>query len=205
MNYGVPLRKIVAANLSALRKEKGLTQIQLAQLFSYSDKAVSKWERGDTLPDLETLKALADYYGVTLDYLVSNDDKTQKEEYIKPRKAPVNKVAIGIIFSMIAPLLCVALYIALQLSLQYNYWMAFLWWIPIDALILFIFAWLWWGKKVRSLFGIVLSWTTVVFTYLELGLDLPNGMGWQIWEIIFLAIPLTIAFMLWARVREEKQ
>lgn len=203
MEYQVSLKKIVGNNLTKLRKEKGLTQIQLAQMFSYSDKAISKWECGETLPDLETLKSLTDYYGVTLDYLVHNDSEENQEYYQKPKKAPVNTVAIAVIFSMIAPLLCVALYIALQLSIQYNYWMAFLWWIPIDALILFIFAWIWWGKKIRSLFGIILSWTSVVFTYLELGIDLPNQIGWNIWEIILIAIPLTIAFVLWARVRKE--
>ena len=80
MNENVPLKSIVANNLTELRKEKGLTQIQLAELFNYSDKAVSKWERGDTLPDLETLKALADYYQVTLDYLVHEGSRKDKSQ-----------------------------------------------------------------------------------------------------------------------------
>ncbi len=206
MNENVPLKKIVASNLTELRKEKGLTQIQLAQLFNYSDKAVSKWERGDTLPDLETLKALADYYGVTLDYLVHDGDKKEKAQYLlAEEKAPVNTKAIAIISCMIAPLLCVALYIALWLSLGYNYWLAFIWWIPIDFLLLFIFAWLWWDKTQRTIYGILLSWSAVVCTYLELGMDLPNGMGWQVWEIILIGIPLTIALLLWMKVRVKPQ
>ena len=57
-------KQIVAANLSALRKEKGLTQVQLAEQLHYSDKAVSKWERGESLPDLAVMKQLADFYGM---------------------------------------------------------------------------------------------------------------------------------------------
>ena len=68
-------------------------------------------------------------------------------------------------------------------------------------LLLFIFAWLWWGKVQRTIYGILLSWTMVVCTYLELGVDLPNGIGWQVWEIILVGIPLTIALLLWMQVR----
>ena len=49
------LKKIVGQNLTLLRKEKKMTQLEIAELFNYSDKAVSKWENGDTLLELETL------------------------------------------------------------------------------------------------------------------------------------------------------
>ena len=68
------LKVIVGRNLAALRKRRKLTQLELAEQMNYSDKAVSKWEQGATLPDLETLKQLCDFYGVTLDYLVDKDN-----------------------------------------------------------------------------------------------------------------------------------
>ena len=63
------LSPIVSHNLTELRKARGLTQGQLAEKFAYSDKSISKWEHGEALPDLNTLQELADFYGVTLDYL----------------------------------------------------------------------------------------------------------------------------------------
>ena len=60
----------MARNLTACRKAAGLTQMQLAEKLNYSDKAVSKWERGESLPDVAVLCELAKLYGVTLDYLV---------------------------------------------------------------------------------------------------------------------------------------
>ena len=57
-----------------LRKQKGLTQEELAEVLYVSRTAVSKWESGRGLPNIESLKALSRFYGVTLDALLSGDD-----------------------------------------------------------------------------------------------------------------------------------
>ena len=77
------LRTIIGENLANLRKEKSLTQLELADYFNYSDKAISKWEKGDTLPDVETLYKLCDFYGVTLDYLTHKGNRKDKSQYLK--------------------------------------------------------------------------------------------------------------------------
>ena len=59
------LKKNIAKNLSSLRKSAGLTQAELGEKLTYSDKSISKWERGDGLPDLLVLDKLAELYGVT--------------------------------------------------------------------------------------------------------------------------------------------
>jgi len=64
------LKRCVATNLVQLRMTKGWTQAELAEQIHYSDKAVSKWERGESLPDVAVLKSLAGLYGVTVDYLL---------------------------------------------------------------------------------------------------------------------------------------
>ena len=64
------VRALVARNLTQCRKAAGLTQLQVAEKLNYSDKAISKWERGEGLPDLLVLCELARLYGVTLDYFV---------------------------------------------------------------------------------------------------------------------------------------
>ena len=61
------LEAIVSSNLTALRKRRGWTQAELAEKIHYSDKSVSKWERGEALPDLKVLKTLSELYGVTVD------------------------------------------------------------------------------------------------------------------------------------------
>ena len=54
------LRGIIAKNICSLRTGAGLTQLQLAEILNYSDKAVSKWERGESVPDIFMLKRIAD-------------------------------------------------------------------------------------------------------------------------------------------------
>ena len=70
------VKPIIAENLAALRKSRGLTQAELAERLDYSDKAVSRWEHGDTLPDMNVLCDLCEFYGITLDYLVHKGDDT---------------------------------------------------------------------------------------------------------------------------------
>lgn len=59
-------------NLKYFRKKNGFTQEQVAEKIGVSRQAVAKWERGEALPDIENVVALADIYGVTVDSLVRN-------------------------------------------------------------------------------------------------------------------------------------
>ncbi len=59
-------------NLKYFRKKKGYTQEQIAEKIGVSRQAVAKWERGEALPDIENIMALADIYEVTIDSLVRN-------------------------------------------------------------------------------------------------------------------------------------
>ena len=74
------IKAAVAANLVVLRNGMGMTQLQLAEKLAYSDKAVSKWERGESIPDVYMLKQIADLFGVTVDFLISDHkDKSIKK------------------------------------------------------------------------------------------------------------------------------
>ena len=68
------LKENFSHNLACYRRRAGLTQLELAEKLNYSDKSVSKWERGESLPDIAVLKEIADLFGVTLDYLVGRTD-----------------------------------------------------------------------------------------------------------------------------------
>ena len=57
------LKPIIAKNIAELRKAASMTQIELATRLNYSDKAVSKWERGDSIPDVAVLKQIAEKDG----------------------------------------------------------------------------------------------------------------------------------------------
>lgn len=86
------LNKRIAENLLFYRKLNGLTQIQLAECLRYSDKSVSKWERGEAVPDIGILYALSEIYGITVSELIGqtskNKETTEKANAVKKdRKA----------------------------------------------------------------------------------------------------------------------
>jgi len=68
--------KMLSERLVAYRKEKGLTQKELAETVNYSDKVISKWERGESTPNIDALKILSNFYNVTIDEMVSNNFET---------------------------------------------------------------------------------------------------------------------------------
>lgn len=73
------LKPIIAKNISNLRQNNNMTQGDLATKLNYSDKAVSKWERAESVPDIAVLKQIADLFDVTLDYLVSDNNEINNE------------------------------------------------------------------------------------------------------------------------------
>ena len=72
------IKLIIANNIAKFRKEAKLTQAELAEKLNYSDKAISKWERGESLPDVIILNQIAQVFGITLDSLVSNKPEKKK-------------------------------------------------------------------------------------------------------------------------------
>ena len=66
------LKMQVGCNIAACRKKAGMTQAELAMKLNYTDKAVSKWERGESVPDLPTLVQLAELFDISLDSLENN-------------------------------------------------------------------------------------------------------------------------------------
>ena len=72
------LNEVVGENLTFLRKKAGYTQLEFGEKFSYSDKTVSKWENGSVLPSVDVIKQIADFYGVSVDYILSEHNKEQE-------------------------------------------------------------------------------------------------------------------------------
>lgn len=74
------VREIIAKNLVTLRKRNKLTQQDVADKLGYSDKTISKWERCDSLPDAEMLFKIAEFYGVTIEYLYTEHPEEETVE-----------------------------------------------------------------------------------------------------------------------------
>ncbi len=96
--------------LQELRKQKGLTQEELAQALYVSRTAVSKWESGRGYPNIDSLKAIARYFSVTVDELLSGDqllsiaEADQKEKTGKTRDLVFGLLDLSVILFLFLPL-----------------------------------------------------------------------------------------------------
>ena len=199
---------VIGNNLLKLRKNMKLTQMEVAEKFNYSDKSISKWEKGESLPSVEVLCELAQFYGVSLDYLTNenNDEEIKVNKKIKepkvklPRRYPA-KLVITLLSVGAVWLIATMLFVVLKICLDVNYYMSFLWAGVASCVVLIVFNSIW--GRIRYLFFILtaLLWLTLVSLHLQI--YLPTGIN--IWPVYFLGIPLQILIVLWgALVRKPK-
>ncbi len=198
------LKEIVGANLTELRKREGLTQIELADKFNYSDKSISKWEKGDTLPDLETLNELCKFYGVSLDYLVSDGKKTDKKQFIKSKhRYNPNAIAITCILASIIWLIATIAYVYIILQNNINYWMIFIWAIPATCIVLSISNIRYFQNKIFNLVvSSIFIWSLITSIFLTVYL---SPIGQAIWPLFIVGIPLEITIILWSTIKRTQK
>ncbi len=162
------LKKIIANNISELRRAFPLTQAELAEKLNYSDKAVSKWERGESMPDIEVLKQIADLFGVSVDYLLS--ETHDKSEPDIPRLMRRNRLIISGLSCMLVLLVATVIVAALMIATETTrYWLAYVYAVPVCAVVLIVFNSVW-GKRALNFFLIsVLVWGLLAGIYLGIG------------------------------------
>ena len=113
------LKDIISKNLVELRTKAGFTQLQLATKINYTDKAVSKWERGEALPDIRVLVKLAEIYNISIDDIVSphTEKKIRPKMNIGKKRLLITLLSVGLVW-FIATLIFMALYFA---EIKYPY------------------------------------------------------------------------------------
>lgn len=185
------LKQIIASNITNLRKEKKLTQAEFAKEINYSDKAVSKWERGESIPDIIVLKQIADLFGITVDYLLKEHNENEKPVVLeKKKKCTINKIPLTLLSAM--PVWGIAtLIFTLILMFSGNYtWFVFYISVPITVLIFLIFNSIWGNKRHNYLIVSIFVWSILLCIYLCF-------IKYNKWQIFILGIPGQIAIILW--------
>lgn len=186
-------RKIIAQNISELRKEKKMTQSELADKLHYSDKAISRWERGDTMPSIEVLCELCNLFGVELQYLVSTN-KEQKKKATPSKIVLGNRIIIVLLAISFVWLLATCIYVYAGLQLGDHPWIMFLWAVPVTALVSDIFNYIW-GKRFYSIITrSALIWSLLTCFYVQF-------LSLNIWLVFILGIPMQVCVILWCMLK----
>ena len=119
------IREIIAQNLITLRKRNNLKQTDLAKKINYSDKAISRWENGEVLPDVETLETIAKVYGVSTSYLIEQHDEEEKQNATnRPSK---NDVLMHILSLCVVWTIVAIVFVYIQTFKGVAPWQLFLW------------------------------------------------------------------------------
>lgn len=190
----------VAKNIAFLRQSQGLTQLELAEKLNYSDKAVSKWERAESMPDISVLVEIADLFGVTLDYLVKSEHP--KEEAL-PTDNPSPRYRKGII-SAVSVLLVwfIAVFVFIMtvffMKNAYYGWLTFIYAIPASLIVWLVFNSLWFNKRLNYIIVSILMWSVLLSIQLS---ALP--FGHNIWMIYLLGIPGQLIIILWSVIKKH--
>jgi len=192
------VKPIIAANLSKFRKKKGLTQAELAEKLNYSDKAVSRWERGDTMPDISVLYELCEFYGITLDTLASEDANEDELDKVYDKNSLAYRILVMLLGVSFVWMFATVVYIYSNLKGNGNYfWMAFIWAIPLTCVILKITGRGFLTMIVNIVIESVLLWSIITCVYLQY-------IEYNMWMVYLLGIPMQAIIILWVRLKKYK-
>lgn len=188
------LNKTIATNLAALRKSKNITQAELGETLSYTDKAISKWETGEAMPDINVLYTLANIYNVSLDYLVTEHTDGEINKISNANKS--NKIIITSLSVSVVLIVATICYVYLQILNKSNPWILFVWAIPLSVIVLLVFNGIWGKRKFVFILISIFTWTFLASIYLQF---LSNN----IWPIFLIGAPFQIAIILWSQLKKH--
>ena len=186
------LRKTVANNIAQYRKAHHDTQLDLATKLNYSDKSVSKWERGESLPDVYILSQIAELYGVSVSALIGEiqppkESKPHYHMFILLLSLALTMAVATLLFSMF--MIC---------KVDYPAWMFFVYALPVCSIICIVFTSLWWGILWQGVSVSALIWTLGMSLYLSFELE-------NVSLIFLVCAALQVLTLLWEGFRKFLQ
>ncbi len=205
------LKPVVAKNVADLRRAAEMTQAELAERLHYSDKAVSKWERGESLPDIAVLKEIAALFGVTVDWLLEEEHTASELPVPAAQSAPEeegkgwrgflrcwtrNHLIITLLSVSLVWLLAMCAHVGGSIAVTGagRLWLAYIYALPLSAVVLLIFNSIWGMRRGNYFIISVLLWTFLLSLFLTFTVE-------KMWLVFLLGIPGQCIILLWSRLR----
>ena len=198
------LKLISASNIIRLRTEAGMTQAELGAKLNYSDKTISKWERGEAIQDAYVLTQLAAMFGVTVDYLLSShdawdapQDEAEEEDTAAADQAYSTSVitALTVVSVWTA---CLIAFVVLWLAKGVIWWTMFAITLPVSLLVLVVLMSVF--KKERYLQFAIAGFVFSLFVMLYF--VIPNYKPWQ---LFLISVPAVAIVFLACNIRRKPQ
>ena len=179
------MRIIIADNIIKFRKKAKLTQAELAQKLNYSDRAISKWERGDAVPSINVLMTIAEFYDVKI------QDIVYENKVVEPRKSKMRlRTILTLMSSMLVWLIATIAFVVLTYIQDVEHaWYSFIIALPVFFAVVTIFAFVWRTNLFSSIFASCFVWSTILMVSLLLN-------TYEIWIVYLIGLPMQIIIIL---------
>ena len=204
------LKKQIGANIAAYRKRMGLTQAGLAEKLNYSDKAISKWERGESVPDVLILCQLAELYGITVNDLVEDPnalpenpgavERVMGKAVEKTLKRKADKRIILGLSSVLVWFVALFIFVVLSSFDIPKTWLSFILAIPANAIVLLSLRSAWHDFRWNQILISAIVWGSLLSLYMVLLMIFSLNQ----WNLFLLGIPGQIAILLWFRLYRKQ-
>jgi transcriptional regulator with XRE-family HTH domain len=193
------LEQIIADNLVYYRKASGLTQLEVAEKFNYSDKSISKWERAEGMPDILVLKALADFYDIRVDDFFKEEKakikmtRKSKRWFIFGLSETLVWLVFGIFFTVFS----------IFLRDVFAWWLLFVYAAATSAILAVVWAGIYHKRLYQLIATSCIIWFTIASVYLTaLMVTLPNP-NQNLWLLFLIGVPLEVLAILWYFLRKN--
>ena len=189
-------------NLKQLRKSKGLSQEELAIRLNVVRQTISKWERGESSPDISALVAIADIFGVTLDYLVRDENiddgvKENKKEETRYNHRVIAYISQGLVWFIALFSFIITSLISPSATFQ---WLFFVYALPIAVIVRLVFNSIWFNPRRNYYIISVLMWSILAAIHLTF-LYFKNN----IWLIYLLGVAGEIIIILCMFIKKPRK
>ena len=200
MEKEINQQELLAKNLAYYRKASGLTQLELAEKFNYSDKSVSKWERGEGFPDVFVLKSLADFYGITIDdFYLEEKKKISSQNHSLTKQVYIKLLSVGI--GWLVVLMTFIGLTFLPPEAKYQNWLTFVYGALITGIVLLVWDYIYHHRLLRVVDTSIIIWTGIASVYLTLLVILNINQP----LLFVIGVPLEILEILWFLFRRNKK
>ena len=184
---------IISKNLVKLRQNAKLTQLELANKIQYSDKSVSKWERGENLPDVEVLVKLSKIYDVSLNTFIETDEKKIIPKKIKASSHTIiSLLSAGLVFLVASIIFAILFMVPTTKSIS---WISFIYAIPVSAIVLLALSIKWKNLFSQALFSSIILWGIIISICISIDYA-------DIWSLCVIGFVFELLIIFWSILRK---
>lgn len=195
------IKNTVAKNISTLRQMNNMTQTELGEKLNYSDKTISKWERGESTPDISVLVEIASMFGVTLDSLVRSENMKTAVNECKSEEVKYNRRVIAYISESVGFFVAILAFIITTLIIQKTtfQWLYIVYSVPVVLVVKLVFNTIWFNPRRNYLIVSALMWSvlsSIHITFLYFGINVAL--------VYLIGVVGQVIIVLWSFLKKQK-